>query len=92
MPIPVAALPKAYVCGLSLAWIAGSNPAGGCDVCIEISAKSQSFVQRSLEIVVCLSVVAEPQRRSLGPVVLSSYAKKENAFAGIFKKQNYLHV
>jgi len=31
-------------------------------------------------------VIAEPQRGSLGPVVLSSYAKKENAFAGIFKK------
>jgi hypothetical protein len=29
LPIPVAALSKAWVCGRSLAGIAGSNPAGG---------------------------------------------------------------
>ena len=33
-PIPVAARSKALVCGLSLAGIAGSNPAGGMDVCV----------------------------------------------------------
>jgi hypothetical protein len=33
-PIPVAALFKAWVCGRSLAGIAGSIPAGGMDVCL----------------------------------------------------------
>jgi hypothetical protein len=33
MPIAVAALSKASVCGRSLAGIAGSNNAGGKDVC-----------------------------------------------------------
>ena len=31
-PIPVAARSKAWICGRSLAGIAGSNPAGGMDV------------------------------------------------------------
>ena len=31
--VPVAERSKARVCGRSLAWIAGSNPAGGTDVC-----------------------------------------------------------
>ena len=30
----VVARSKAWVCGSSLAWIAGSNPAGGMDVCL----------------------------------------------------------
>jgi hypothetical protein len=34
MPIPVAARSKAFVCGHSLAGIAGSNPTGGMDVCV----------------------------------------------------------
>ena len=34
LPIPVAARTKAWVCGSSLAGIAGSNPAGSMDVCI----------------------------------------------------------
>jgi hypothetical protein len=33
-PILVAIRPKAWVCGSSLAGIAGSNPAGGMDVCL----------------------------------------------------------
>jgi hypothetical protein len=33
VPIPVAARSKACVCGLSLAGIVGSNPAGNMDVC-----------------------------------------------------------
>ena len=32
-PIPVAVRSKAWVCGHSLAANAGSNPAGGMDVC-----------------------------------------------------------
>jgi hypothetical protein len=39
MPIPVAVRSKARVCGRSLAWIAGSNPAGTllslcCECCV----------------------------------------------------------
>ena len=34
-PVPVAALSKTSVCGHSLVGIAGSNPAGGMDVCCE---------------------------------------------------------
>jgi hypothetical protein len=34
MPIPVAARSKAFVCGRSLTWITGSNPAGYMDVLI----------------------------------------------------------
>ena len=33
-PIPVAARSKAWVCGRWLAGIAGSNRAGGMDVCL----------------------------------------------------------
>jgi hypothetical protein len=34
IPVAVAALSKAWVCGRSLAGIAVSNPAGGLDVCL----------------------------------------------------------
>ena len=34
-PTPVAARPKALVCGRSSAEIVGSNPTGGMDVCFE---------------------------------------------------------
>jgi hypothetical protein len=54
MPIPVAAPSKMCVCGPSPAGIAGSNPSGGTDVFVsvvychvEVSASSQSFLQRS---------------------------------------------
>ena len=57
MPIPMAARSKAWVCGRSLAGIAGSNPARG-HVClsvvsvvccpVEVSATYRSLVQRSL--------------------------------------------
>ena len=36
-PIPVAARPKAWVCGRSLVGIVGSNPDGGMDVCLLLS-------------------------------------------------------
>jgi hypothetical protein len=52
---PVGARSKAWVCGHSLAGIAGSNPAGGMDVCllwvllcqVEISESGWSLVERS---------------------------------------------
>jgi hypothetical protein len=34
LPLPAAALCKAWVCGRSLAGIAGSNPAGAMVVCL----------------------------------------------------------
>ena len=34
LPIAVATLPKAWVCGFSLAGTAGSNSTGGMDVCL----------------------------------------------------------
>ena len=34
VPVPVAALSKAWVCGRSPAEIVGSNPTGGMDVCL----------------------------------------------------------
>jgi len=37
LPLPVAARSKAWVCGRSLAGIAGSNPAGGIDVLSVVS-------------------------------------------------------
>jgi hypothetical protein len=34
LPVQVAARPRAWVCGHSLAGIPGSNPAGDMDVCL----------------------------------------------------------
>ena len=53
---------KARDCGRCLAGTAGSNPAGGTDVCfsasvvccqVEVSAKGRSLVQRVLLTVLC---------------------------------------
>ena len=83
MPIPVAARSKAYVCDISLAGIAGSNSAGDidisvvsvvCDVCVEVSATIRSLVLRSPT--EC-GVMAQPHRRSLGPLGLSSRVKRK---------------
>jgi hypothetical protein len=55
-PFPVAARSKARVCGRSVAWIMGSNPAGGdgcfslvCVICcqVDVSASGWPFFQRS---------------------------------------------
>ena len=52
----VATLFKAWVCGLSLVGIAGSNPAGGVEVCVlmsvvcyqvDVSSSGRSLVQKS---------------------------------------------
>ena len=53
--IPLAVRSKAWVCGRSLAENAGSNSAGGMDVClvsvvcrqVEVSATDRSLVERS---------------------------------------------
>jgi hypothetical protein len=71
--IPVAAQSKAFVCGLSLAGVACSNPTRGMDVCLlwvflfqaEISATGRSLVQRSpTDCGVCLSVIKWKQTTS----------------------------
>ena len=58
-PIPVAVRPKAWVCGRSLAVIAGLNPAEGMSVVccqVEVSAMGRSHSQR------CLSVISKPEQ------------------------------
>jgi hypothetical protein len=59
---PAAAQSNVWVCGHSLAGIAGSNPAGGMDVCllrnvvcfqVVVSATSRSLFQRSPTECVC---------------------------------------
>ena len=71
MPIPVAERSKAWVCRRSPAGIAGSNPAGGMELCllwvlcvcqIEVSATDWSLVQRSPTACgVSLCVISKPQ-------------------------------
>jgi hypothetical protein len=55
-PVPVAARPKAWVYGCSLAGVAGSNPTDGMDVLslvsvvccqVEVSASGRSLILRS---------------------------------------------
>ena len=53
MPIPVAARSKAWVCGLSLAWNVGSNPARAMSVCCECCVLSG----RGL----CIGLITRPE-------------------------------
>jgi len=78
--ILVAARSKAWVGCRSFAKIAGSNPAGGKNVCLvsvaccqeEVSAKGRSLVQRSPT--ECgVSVIDEHHRRGLVPLSLSRH-------------------
>ena len=81
-PIAATVQSKAWVCGRSLAGIAGSNPARGMDVClfvvvcfhVDVSATGRSLVQRSLnECVVSecgheTSIIRRPRpTRAVGP-------------------------
>jgi hypothetical protein len=89
-PIPVAARSKAWVCDLSLAGVAGSNPAIGMDVCllsvlclVTTLTRGVRSLRRAdhssrgvLPSVVCLSVISKSQRGGgLGPLGLSSHKK-----------------
>jgi hypothetical protein len=81
----MAAQTKAWVCGRSLAGIAGSNPAGGIDglsvvnvVCcqVEVSATRCSLVQRGpTDCGVCLSVMDKPRDplRAVAPLEKNSH-------------------
>jgi hypothetical protein len=65
-PIPVAARSKAWVCGRSLAGIAGSNPAGDMTVCCECCVLSGrglfvGLVQRSPTGCERMSVIVKPR-------------------------------
>jgi hypothetical protein len=65
-PIPVAARPKAWVCGQWFVATVGSNPTRDMDVClvkclccqVEVSATGRSLIQRRpTDCGVCLSVI-----------------------------------
>jgi hypothetical protein len=66
--IPVATQSKAWVCGRSLAGIAGPNPAGGMDACLlyvlcvvsrGLSVGADHSSREVLPTVVCLSVIVK---------------------------------
>jgi len=50
LPIPVAARFKAWVCGRSLAGIAGSNPAGGMVVCCQVQISAITSPEESYRV------------------------------------------
>jgi hypothetical protein len=93
-PIPVAALSKAWVCGLSLAAIAGSNPAGGhgclsvvnvvwCQV--DFSASGLSLVQRSpthcgVSLCVIVKLLVDTNVPNFRPDVSFSLNQKINTY------------
>jgi hypothetical protein len=69
-PIPVAARSKAWICGRSLAGLAGSNPAKNMDVCLLcvlcfVRYRSLRRAYHSsrgvLPSVMCLSVIVKPR-------------------------------
>ena len=82
--MPVAARPKVSVCRLSLAGIAGSNPAGGMDVyvlwsCVvkyrslrQVDHSSRGVIQR----LVRLGMIEELQCGGLDPLGLSNHYRK----------------
>jgi len=66
--IPLAARPKVWIYGALIAGIAGSNPAGGMDVCLlwvlcvvrEISLRRADHLSRGVfPSVACLSVIVK---------------------------------
>jgi len=70
VPITVAARPKAWVCGSSLAGIAGSNAVGSMDVCLLclLCVARQTLLRRAdnssrgvLKSVGCFCVIVKPQ-------------------------------
>jgi len=78
MPIPVAALSNASVCGCSLAGTVGSNTAGGKDVCFlwrfcvvryRYLRRADHSPRRVLPSVVCTSVIVRSRKwGGLGPL------------------------
>jgi hypothetical protein len=83
-PIPVAMRSKAWVCGLLLAGIAGSNAAGGMSVCflwiLCVRYRSLRLADHSsrgfLPSGVCLSVIVNPGHWG-GPGPLGAFAPLE---------------
>jgi hypothetical protein len=70
VPITMAARSKAWVCGSSLAGIAGSNPVGSMDVCLLclLCVVSQTQLRRAdhasreaLKNVGCFCVIVQPR-------------------------------
>jgi hypothetical protein len=69
-PIPMAARSKAWVCGHSVVGIAGSNRAGGIDVCLlwvlcvvryRCLWRADHSSRAVISSVVCLSVIVKPR-------------------------------
>jgi len=91
--IPVASRSKPRVCGRSLTAIAGSNPAGGTDVCLlwvlcvvryRSLRLADHLYRGDLPSVVCLNLISKPQWwRGLGPVGLSNHEKKITLTVGV---------
>ena len=71
-PIPAAARTKVWVCGYSLAGIAGSNPAGGIDVLSLVSVVTQMSLRRS----------AHSSRRVLPSVVYVECDREASKWGG----------
>ena len=77
-PIAMAARSKVWVCGRSLAGMAGSNPARRMDVCVlwvlYVVPRADQSPREALASVVCLNVIVKPRSwgcpGSLGAVVL----------------------
>ena len=69
LPIPLAAFSKGWVCGRWLVGIAGSNRAGGMDICLLwVLGVRYGSLQRAdhssggfLPNVVCVSVIVDPR-------------------------------
>jgi len=84
--VPVAAVSKGWVCGRSLAGIAGSNPSGSMHVVLLwlLCIDRQRSLRRAdllsggiLPSVLCMNVILKPQWGGLGPQGLPSQQRKK---------------
>ena len=86
---------KAWVFGRSIAGIAGSNPAGGMDVCVccqvQVSASGPPFVQRSpTECVVSECDIKAKKWGGLDPLRLSSHEKETHLYSVFIQNSCFL--
>ena len=86
--------------GRSLAEIAGSNPAGGMDVCLlwMLCVARYRSLRRAdpssrgvLRSVVCLSVISKPQQWGPGPIRLLTHENNYNKFPAELPTKNSTH-
>ena len=96
MPVPVAALSKAEVCGSSASEIVGSNPAGCTDVCllfcqVEFSATSWSLGQGSSAdcgASLCTTYKRHEKKEVIARVGLQRHKKKKSLHINLDGLQN----